>query len=75
MSYNYKKKEVISINQLNYKAPEKSHVTEDLVGYNPYSGEAQSVCCCLCTPVRRRPNSLCKGSLQLNVINPNQNFT
>jgi len=27
------KKEVISINQPNYKAPQKSHATEKLVGY------------------------------------------
>jgi hypothetical protein len=31
--YNYKKKEVISIYLLNYKAPEKFHATEELVGY------------------------------------------
>jgi hypothetical protein len=27
----------MSINQLNYKAPEKSHATEELVGYNDYN--------------------------------------
>ena len=34
------------MNQLNYKAPEKSHATKELVSYNPYSGEARSVCGC-----------------------------
>jgi hypothetical protein len=29
-----KKNEMVSINQLNYKAPEEYHDTEDLVGYN-----------------------------------------
>jgi hypothetical protein len=58
------------MNQPIYKAPEKSHVTEELVGYNPYSGEAQRVCGSIDTPaVRRRDN------LQLSVINLNQNFT
>jgi len=28
---------VISINQLNYKAPEKSHTTEELFGYRMHS--------------------------------------
>jgi hypothetical protein len=31
-------KKVISINQLNYKAPEKSHATEELVGYKEQRG-------------------------------------
>ena len=30
--------EAILINQLNYKAPEKSHATEDCVGYSVLSG-------------------------------------
>ena len=33
-----KKKEVISMNQLNSKAPEKCHATEQLVGYNSLYG-------------------------------------
>jgi hypothetical protein len=28
------KKEAVSINQLNYNAPEKAHATEELVGYS-----------------------------------------
>ena len=31
-----KKNDMISINQLNHKAPEKSHVTEELFGYTVY---------------------------------------
>jgi hypothetical protein len=42
-------KEIVSINQLNYKAPEKSDGTEELVGYtNEELAEMHFVCgvCC-----------------------------
>jgi hypothetical protein len=32
------KNKVISINQLNYKAPHRSHATEELVGYKEHRG-------------------------------------
>ena len=38
------KNDVISINQLNYKEAEKSHVTEDLVGSKPGGGGAHFGC-------------------------------
>jgi hypothetical protein len=46
------KNEVISVNELNYKAPEKSHNTEELVGYHVHlchlqpflQGSFQSYC-------------------------------
>jgi hypothetical protein len=36
------KKEVISINQLNYKTPEKSQATEELVDYNASSASSDA---------------------------------
>jgi hypothetical protein len=43
MSYNYKTSDVISINQLNYKALEKYYATKELDGYSKTSGITVSV--------------------------------
>jgi len=49
MSYNYNKNKVVSVNQLNHKAPEKSHATKELAavqtGMWPCGWWVSFLCC------------------------------